>query len=82
MRRLYPAHIPMAATTRLALSLGTAFGAFLYPQRADLVAATGELTGKDALRSMYNRMLESKSGQRILIEKPIITVRYPVASMS
>ena len=60
----------------MALSIGTALGAFLYPQRADLVAAVGELTGRGALNSMYNRMLESKEGQRILVDKPIISVRH------
>jgi ubiquinone biosynthesis protein COQ4 len=56
--------------------MGTALGAFLYPQRADLVAAVGELTGRSALNNIYNRMLESRDGQRILVDKPIISVRF------
>jgi ubiquinone biosynthesis protein COQ4 len=76
MGRLYPSHVPLTPPTRIVLSLGTALGAFLYPQRADLVAAVGELTGRSALNNMYNRMMESREGQRILVNKPIISVRY------
>lgn len=75
--RLYPSHVRLPVPAKLALSLGSAIGAFIYPQRADLVAAVGELTGSEALRGMYNRMLHDNTGLRILSEKPAITVACP-----
>lgn len=50
----------------------------MFPQRADLVAAVGELTGSEALRGIYNRMLHDNSGLRLLSEKPLITVTSPL----
>lgn len=72
--RLYPTHVRLPLPAKVALSLGSAVGAFMYPQRADLVAAVGELTGSEALRGMYNRMLHDSTGLTILSEKPLITV--------
>ena len=75
--RLYPSHVRLPLPAKLVLSLGSAVGAFMYPQRADLVAAVGELTGSEALRRMYNRMLHDNTGLNILSEKPVITVTCP-----
>jgi ubiquinone biosynthesis protein COQ4 len=75
--RLYPTHMPMAPAARLLLTAGASLGAFLYPQRADLVAAVGELTGADAFRRIHHRMLNDPTGRYLLREKPLISVRFP-----
>jgi hypothetical protein len=73
--RLYASHLPLCLPARALLSVGTALGALLYPQRADLVAAVGELTGGGALRALQVRMEGNAVGRRILREKPLVTVK-------
>lgn len=73
--KLYSTHIPLSVLQRGALTLGAAVGAFLKPARADLVAAVGELTGTRAFERMCARMKADPVGQRILSERPRITVR-------
>jgi ubiquinone biosynthesis protein Coq4 len=74
VQRLYPSHVPTGPAARLLLTAGTALGAFLYPQRADLVAAFGELTGSHAFTSIRARMAADPTGQLLLREKPVVTV--------
>eukprot|EP00892_Ulva_mutabilis_P003034 jgi/Ulvmu1/12731/UM095_0035.1 len=74
--RLYRSHVPLPLPAKMVLSVGSALGALMYPQRADLVAAVGELTGSEGLRGMYNRMLHDNTGLKILSEKPVITDEF------
>ena len=73
--RLYPSHVPLGTASKLVLAAGTSLGAFMFPQRADLVAAFGELSGAAAFKQLHQRMSQHPTGQLILQEKPIITVR-------
>ena len=41
-------------------------GAIRDPERADLVALTGELSSQRALSKIHSKMLESKTGNLIL----------------
>jgi len=45
-------------------------GAIRDPERADLVALTGELSSQRALSKIHSKMLESKTGNLILQERP------------
>lgn len=54
-------------------TLIAALTAIRNPQRADMVAAVCEKTSLHALRKLRLRMMDSESGRRILMEKPIIT---------
>lgn len=74
-KRLYPTHVPLGPAAKMLLTAGAAAGAFLYPQRADLVAAAGELTGEAAFRQVRARMLADATGNLILRERPIVSVR-------
>jgi Coenzyme Q (ubiquinone) biosynthesis protein Coq4 len=75
LKRLYPNHLPTGTFSRLVLTAGSGLGAFMFPQRADLVAAFGELTGADAFKRIHERMQQDPTGQLLLREKPIVTVR-------
>lgn len=76
----YPTHVPLSVLEKGALSLLSLWGAFRDPRRGDLVAASGETTGLPALHAMRDRMRRSETGQRILAERPLITVGAGVSS--
>jgi ubiquinone biosynthesis protein COQ4 len=57
----------------LTLATYSATKAFLDPERHDMVATLSELTGHVALQNMYDSMMADKIGQRILIERPIVS---------
>jgi ubiquinone biosynthesis protein COQ4 len=78
--RLYPSHVPLGPASKLLLTAGTSLGAFIFPQRADLVAAFGELSGSAAFERIHARMLQHPTGELILREKPVITVRFEAMS--
>jgi len=54
------------------LAIGSALASIVDPSRADMVAALGDTTGSPALVRLRTQMLSSKSGRKILEEKPII----------
>jgi ubiquinone biosynthesis protein COQ4 len=76
IQRLYPSHIPLGWPEKWLVTVGASVGAFFYPQRADLVAAVGELTGERALQNLRERMQSDPTGKVILQEKPMVAVRY------
>lgn len=76
LQRLYPSHIPLGWTEKLLATAGASLGAFFSPQRADLVAAVGELTGESALKEVRKRMHNDPTGRTILQERPIVSVRH------
>jgi len=64
---------------RIGVTIHSATSAFINPERADAVAALGEITGYIALRSCYDKMMLDPTGQRILQEKPTIhTSQYQI----
>ena len=74
LNRLYPTHMPLGLLPKTMLAAGASLGALLWPQRADLVAAVGELTGESAFQAMHKRMSHDATGQLLLQQKPLITV--------
>ena len=72
MRKLYTSHVPLSALQKGALAVGSAVGALLSPQRADLVAALGETTGVGALERTRRKMLASKEGRSVMNHRPRI----------
>lgn len=86
---LYETHVRLGFAERAALAAGSALGALVRPERADLVAAFGyacsslprsclrrvlsETTGTAALEGMRRRMAADPVGARLLRERPRIT---------
>jgi len=63
----------MSTIQSLSLAAYSATKAFMDPERHDMVATLSELTGHVALQNMYDSMMSSKTGQRILTERPIVS---------
>jgi len=63
-------HGELTPLQKLTVAVHSATTAFNNPERADAVAALGEVTGHIALSQMYDRMMGDKTGRRILIERP------------
>mmetsp|Transcript_21052 Transcript_21052/g.32123 ORF Transcript_21052/g.32123 Transcript_21052/m.32123 type:complete len:286 (+) Transcript_21052:354-1211(+) len=55
---------------RLVVAATSAVTALVNPERADAVAALGEVTGTISLQQMYDRMMQDSIGQTILRDKP------------
>ncbi|CAI5743644.1 unnamed protein product [Peronospora destructor] len=68
----YDSHIPTTPLQKLVLSVTSAFAVFTNPERGDMLAALGEVTGRDALRRIHAHMCADPVGARILAEKPVI----------
>ncbi|CEG50223.1 ubiquinone biosynthesis protein coq4 [Plasmopara halstedii] len=71
-RVLYDSHVPTTPLQKILLSITSALTVFANPERGDMLAALGEVTGRDALRSIHARMCSNPVGARILAEKPVI----------
>ncbi|DBA05084.1 TPA: hypothetical protein N0F65_000772, partial [Lagenidium giganteum] len=69
---LYDNHVPTTPVQKLLLSVTSAFSVFADPERGDMLATLGEVTGADALRKLHARMCADPTGMRILAEKPSI----------
>jgi len=70
--RLYDSHVTTTGFQKVILAVGSSITALNDPWRADMVAVSGEVTGKNALNYMHYRMKASREGRRILKEKPSI----------
>jgi len=69
-----PDSTPTLSTVQsIPLTAYSATKAFIDPERHFDVATVSELTGHVALLSIYDKMLSDKTGQRILIERPIVS---------
>ncbi|CAH0486218.1 unnamed protein product [Peronospora farinosa] len=68
----YDSHIPTTPLQKLVLSVTSALTVFTTPERGDMLAALGEVTGRDALRRIHAKMCADPVGARILAEKPVI----------
>ncbi|GAB0494248.1 hypothetical protein MMPV_005539 [Pyropia vietnamensis] len=61
---------PLSPLGRVALAAGASLTALLHPQRADLVAVAGELTGTPALRALATRLATTPSAAGLLAAAP------------
>ncbi len=52
--------------------MGSAVSVFINPERGDMLAALGDVTGAAALRDMHMKMCSDLTGIQILAEKPRI----------
>ncbi len=71
--RLKSSASALSTIQSLSLTVYSATKAFVDPERHDMVATLSELTGHVALQNMYNSMMASKTGQRILTERPVVS---------
>ncbi|KAJ0409253.1 hypothetical protein P43SY_006750 [Pythium insidiosum] len=71
-RVLYPTHTPTSPVQKIALSFVSAFTVLSNPERGDMLATLGEVTGRQALLRMHARMCSDPVGARILAERPSI----------
>jgi ubiquinone biosynthesis protein COQ4 len=69
---------------RIAVAIQSATTALYDPNRADAVAALGEVTGHYALTHMHQTMMADETGRRILTDRPIVSKEtlMPVLNMS
>ncbi|KAF0720486.1 Aste57867_279 [Aphanomyces stellatus] len=67
---LYKAHVPTSPLQKIAVAVGSAFTVFTDPERGDMLAALGDVTGAVALRQMHLKMYSDPVGRQILAEKP------------
>ena len=54
------------------ISFGAALTAYVDPSRGDMVALLSELTSTSSLHKIRDKMIQSRQGQEILLEKPRI----------
>lgn len=74
MNKLYDAHVPLSALSKLLLAGGSGLAAIMNPARGDMVAAMGETTAiQPVLQNIKNRMENDDTGREILRLKPRIT---------
>ncbi|CAM9306131.1 unnamed protein product, partial [Scytosiphon promiscuus] len=71
-RMLYGGHQPTSPLQRTAMAGWAAVTALMEPERADMVAALGEVTGRMALERLYRSMLADPEGREILRARPVI----------
>lgn len=70
----YPGHVPLMAVERLAMFAVAGAGSFFTPSNNNYIVALGETSAiEPVLRALQEKMLQSRSGRRILREKPRIT---------
>ena len=70
--RLYDSHVLTTEFQKMVLAVGSSMMALNDPWRADMVAVSGEVTGKNALNFMHDRMKTSQEGRLILKNRPEI----------
>lgn len=68
-------HIQLTRIQRILLGAGSSVAALLDPRRHDMIAALGETTGVDALRTQHDLMLATTEGTEILTAKPRINTK-------
>ena len=73
--RLYDSHKVTTDFQKMVLAVGSSVMALNDPWRADMVAVSGEVTGKNALSYMHYRMKSSPEGRQILKEQPTINTK-------
>ncbi|CAM9669978.1 unnamed protein product, partial [Ectocarpus sp. 6 AP-2014] len=71
-RVLYSGHQPTSPLQRTAMAGWATVTALMDPERADMVATLGEVTGRLALEQLYRSMLADPEGREILRERPVI----------
>uniref|UniRef100_A0A915J907 Ubiquinone biosynthesis protein COQ4 homolog, mitochondrial n=1 Tax=Romanomermis culicivorax TaxID=13658 RepID=A0A915J907_ROMCU len=71
----YPHHIPTTFFQKSLLTVGSAITAILDPSRDDMVACMGETASSLILPQIKRKMMNNKTGRKILIEEPRILNR-------
>eukprot|EP00904_Undaria_pinnatifida_P000252 jgi/Undpi1/10227/HiC_scaffold_28.g12680.m1 len=71
-RVLYDGHLPTSPLQRTAMAGWAAVSALMAPERADMVATLGEVTGRSALERLYRTMLTDPEGREVLRARPVI----------
>ncbi|CAM9661260.1 unnamed protein product [Ectocarpus sp. 12 AP-2014] len=71
-RVLYSGHQPTSPLQRTAMAGWATVTALMDPERADMVATLGEVTGRLALEQLYRSMLADPEGREILRARPVI----------
>ena len=69
-RQLYDNHIPTTPFQKSLMALSSGIQVLFHPERADLLAVLGEVTGRDALSKVHADMVHDPIGSIILREKP------------
>ncbi|KAH9105692.1 hypothetical protein LEN26_014689 [Aphanomyces euteiches] len=67
---LYKSHVPTTPLQKISVAVGSALSVIANPERGDMLAALGDVTGAVALRQMHLRMYSDPVGRQILAEKP------------
>lgn len=65
-------HTPLSSLERLSLGLGSALASFVDPERADMVALLGEVTGAHALPRLRAQLQGSPDGAWLLQHRPLV----------
>ncbi|ODQ63519.1 ubiquinone biosynthesis protein COQ4, mitochondrial [Nadsonia fulvescens var. elongata DSM 6958] len=74
LKKNYPEHVPLTLFGRAFLAVGSGIGAFLHPERGDLIATLGEATASPYfINQLRDTMLSDSTGRRILRDRPRIT---------
>ncbi|CAK7562874.1 MAG: Ubiquinone biosynthesis protein [Sporothrix epigloea] len=69
----YEGHVPLTLIEKGAMALGSAFGAYINPRRADLIATLGEVSAGPVAQRLRDTMLSDPTGRQILRDRPRIT---------
>ncbi|CAM9391692.1 unnamed protein product [Chrysoparadoxa australica] len=70
--KLYSSHIPSTTLQKTAIAVVSAVGGVLDPERGDLIASLGEVTGLRSLKRLHHTMLMSEEGRLLLKDRPVI----------
>jgi len=73
--RLYDSHVITTDFQKMVLGVGSSLMGLSDPYRADMVAVSGEVTGKNALSYMHSRMKANPEGRLILKDRPTINTQ-------
>ena len=73
--RLYDSHVITTDFQKMVLAVGSSLMGLSDPYRADMVAVSGEVTGKNALSYMHCRMKANTEGRLILKDRPTINTQ-------
>ena len=73
--RLYDSHVITTDFQKMVLAVGSSLMGLSDPYRADMVAVSGEVTGKNALSYMHCQMKANPEGRLILKDRPTINTK-------
>jgi ubiquinone biosynthesis protein COQ4 len=68
----YEGHYSLSPLQRVGLTVMSAVSTLADPEKADMVSALGETTGRVALRQLHRSMQQHAEGREILRERPVM----------